>query len=114
MSPITFDYNQWSLFGAGNVLFNSNGSSSTNGREVHGLIDLDPQFTNQAGANFTPATGSRLINAGANLFSVGVVWDFNKNPRPSSGPFTMGAFQPTARFWKRSAGKESRRRPSAR
>ncbi|MGI8569636.1 MAG: recombinase family protein [Methylocella sp.] len=65
------------------------------GRSTRDVLNVDPQFANQAGADFKPAVGSRLQNAGANLYSVGVVWDFNKNPRPSSGAFTMGAFQPT-------------------
>ncbi len=61
--------------------------------EAHGLIQVDPSFTSQSAGDLTLAAGSPLRNAGANLSSVGVVWDFNHRPRPASGPFTIGAFQ---------------------
>jgi hypothetical protein len=101
MAPITFNYNNWKLLTGTGILFGLTGDpnislqswANSNGFELNGLIDIDPSFTNQSGANFTPAPGSPLLNAGANLFVEGVVWDFNHKPRPSSGPFTMGAFQ---------------------
>jgi hypothetical protein len=115
MDPVTFDYNLWHVLSPSNpnvpdgtttVQFNSAGSDNESlaswianaatagfSREAHGLIDLDPQFNNQAGYDFTAAPGSRLRNAGANLYAAGVVWDFKHKPRPISGPFTMGAFQ---------------------
>jgi hypothetical protein len=61
--------------------------------EQKGLIDVDPGFTSQATGNFTPTIGSPVRGAGINLYSAGVVWDFNKSPRPMIGPFTMGAIQ---------------------
>jgi hypothetical protein len=61
--------------------------------EVHGVMDTDPLFNNQSAFDFSLQSGSPCKNTGANLFSSGVVWDFNHNPRPSTGPFTMGAFQ---------------------
>jgi hypothetical protein len=69
--------------------------------EVNGKF-VDPMFTNQAGLNFYPKAGSVCFNAGANFYStvppgvsgaVGLVWDFFRNPRPSTGPFTIGALQ---------------------
>jgi hypothetical protein len=103
----TWDYNQWSLIGAGSTkVFASKGSSppltgtitittwkATYGWDAHGLVDVDPSFTNAAAGDFTPLPGSPLRNAGTNLFSSGVAWDFNHNPRPASGPFTIGAIQ---------------------
>ncbi|MGH6846759.1 MAG: hypothetical protein ACREC0_04755 [Methylocella sp.] len=62
-------------------------------QEAHGLIQADPQLTSPSTGNFAPALGSPLFNAGMNLFSSGVVWDINHQPRPASGPFTIGAFQ---------------------
>jgi hypothetical protein len=61
--------------------------------EQHGLIDINPAFTSPATGNFRPASNSPLLSAGVNLYNSGVVWDFNKNPRPASGPFTIGAFE---------------------
>jgi hypothetical protein len=60
--------------------------------EQHG-IELNPNFVNLSTGDFHPATGSPLINAGTNLFSAGVVLDFNRNPRPATGAFDIGAFQ---------------------
>ncbi len=67
--------------------------SFTPALEVHGVFGQDPQFTSQSGLNFTPTSVSPCRNSGVNLYSQGVVWDINKNPRPTSGPFTIGAFQ---------------------
>jgi hypothetical protein len=61
--------------------------------EVHGIFDQDPLYTNQGALNFVLQTGSPCRNAGLNLYSAGVVWDINKNPRPATGAFSMGAFQ---------------------
>jgi hypothetical protein len=102
MATISFDYNNWKLLTGTGILFGSVASppnvsmkswSGTYGHEVHGLIDVDPSFTNQSAADFMPTLGSPLRKAGKNLFSAGVVWDFNKNPRPASGMFTIGAIQ---------------------
>ena len=99
----TWDYNNWNQItplsyqvgqtgpGAGNFTMTS--WVSDYGFDAHGLINIDPSFTNPGSANFTPTSSSPLRNAGKNLCDAGVVWDFNHNPRPASGPFTMGAFQ---------------------
>ena len=60
--------------------------------EQHG-IEADPLFVNLGTGNLIPATGSPLINAGVNLTNKGVVLDFNRNPRPATGPFDIGAYQ---------------------
>jgi hypothetical protein len=45
-------------------------------------------------ADFTPATGDTvLIGKGTNLTSWGITDDFNGNPRPATGPWTIGAFE---------------------
>lgn len=61
--------------------------------EANGVFDQDPLFVNQSGFNFALQSGSPCLNAGTNLYSAGVVWDINHNPRPASGAFAMGAFQ---------------------
>lgn len=101
MAPIVFDYNNWKLLTGTPIMFgNQFGAfknhpmttwATTYGYETHGLIDIDPSFTNAAGGDFTPLPGSPLRNAGTNRFGSGVVWDFNHKPRPPSGPFTIGA-----------------------
>jgi hypothetical protein len=60
--------------------------------EQHG-IEANPLFVNLGSGNLIPATGSPLINAGVNLTNKGVVLDFNRNPRPATGPFDIGAYQ---------------------
>lgn len=60
--------------------------------EQHG-IEAEPLFINLGTGDFHPGTGSPLINAGANLISLGVVLDFDRNPRPATGAFDIGAFQ---------------------
>jgi Putative Ig domain len=60
--------------------------------EKHG-IEANPLFVNLGSGNLIPATGSPLINAGVNLTNKGVVLDFNRNPRPATGPFDIGAYQ---------------------
>ena len=66
--------------------------------ETHSLIAVNPQVTNATDtsyllSDYVPASGSPLFGAGVNRYSAGVVWDINKKPRPTSGPFTIGAFQ---------------------
>ncbi|HEX3496120.1 MAG TPA: choice-of-anchor Q domain-containing protein, partial [Methylocella sp.] len=60
--------------------------------EQHG-IEADPRFVNLGTGDFRPGTGSRLINAGANLIYAGVLLDFNRKPRPATGAFDIGAYQ---------------------
>lgn len=103
MSATMWDYNNWSdadgsmpkfcIQGAGGNWPMATWFSNHVPFEAHGLIQVDPSFTNQSAGDLTLAAGSPLRNAGANLSSVGVVWDFNHKPRPASGPFTIGAFQ---------------------
>jgi lysophospholipase L1-like esterase len=103
---VVFDYNNWNM--ANNVHSNSPALDTltiaqwaagyTPAQETHGLLQTAPQYVDSTLGdvdpnNLAPAAGSPLFNAGTNLFGVGVVWDFNKKPRPSSGPFTIGAFQ---------------------
>ena len=102
MTGTTWDYNNWSRSdGAAPDMGITNGDGNfpmttwfaNHSFEAHGLIRVDPSFTKQSAGDLTMAAGSPLRNAGANLSSVGVVWDFNHKPRPASGPFTIGAFQ---------------------
>ena len=71
--------------------------------EAHGIF-VDPVFTSQSAFNFKLGAGSPCLGVGANLYTntavpvppcaaTSVVWDFNHNPRPASGAFSMGAFQ---------------------
>jgi GDSL-like Lipase/Acylhydrolase family len=103
MSATIWDYNNWSTASGDmpNMGIQNSGGNWPMGLwfahhapfEAHGLIQVDPSFTKQSAGDLTLAAGSPLRNAGANLSSVGVVWDFNHKPRPASGPFTIGAFQ---------------------
>jgi len=97
-----FDYNLWSRQNGTATIYCSSGGNQniatwapgdTPPQEVHGIIDSSPQFTNPGAGNFTPVAGSPLINTGTNLFGSGVVWDYNRLPRPTSGNFTIGAIQ---------------------
>jgi hypothetical protein len=56
-------------------------------------IEADPLFVNLATGDFHEGTGSPLINAGTNLIYAGVVLDFDRNPRPATGAFDIGAYQ---------------------
>ena len=99
------DYNLWSRENgstpitclvsppAGNPTVESWAAGYSPVQEPNGKIGVDPAFTSAAAGDFTPLSGSPLRNAGTNLFSAGVVWDFNKAQRPASGPFTIGAIQ---------------------
>ncbi len=102
--PMTLDYNNWSerdgsapylgVTSVSNQLLAPWAAAfGPPAKEIHGLIQVDPIFTSQSTGNFMPATGSPLQNAGLNLYSNGVVWDFYKQPRPATGPFTIGAIQ---------------------
>jgi len=62
------------------------------GAEQHGL-EADPVFVNPGIGDVHLAQGSLLINAGANLINAGVVLEFDRNPRPATGAFDIGAFQ---------------------
>ena len=53
----------------------------------------DPRFVNPAAGDFHLLSGSPAINAGANLFSVGVTKDFAGGARPQTGPFEIGAYE---------------------
>jgi hypothetical protein len=44
-------------------------------------------------SDFSPATNSLLIGAGMNFTSLGITTDYNGNTRPSTGPWTIGAFE---------------------
>ncbi|MGH6839473.1 MAG: hypothetical protein ACREDT_11865 [Methylocella sp.] len=103
-----FDYNLWSTLDGNPTTYGGAGNPplkawfTFHGFEAHGIVDppsASPQFINTTN-DFRPAAGSPFFGAGANLYSVnngdgfgGVVWDFNKKPRPAIGPFTLGAFQ---------------------
>lgn len=95
------DYNDWPVRTRDNTaqviaLHSGNPTISSwaaaHGLETHGLF-VDPQFTAQSSMDLSPSGGSPLLGAGKNLSNAGVVWDFNKQPRPAAGPFTIGAFQ---------------------
>ncbi len=97
---MTMDYDDW--LGSGGLSltsFCSNASlmtisswAPTYPAEQHG-IELNPSFVNLSTGDFHLATGSPLINAGTNLYKAGVVLDYDRNPRPTTGAFDIGAFQ---------------------
>ena len=49
-------------------------------------------ITNAMLNNYVPMTGSSLINAGLNLYQ-DFSSDYGGNPRPATGPWTIGAYQ---------------------
>jgi hypothetical protein len=96
------DYNLWSRADGTAPLYCASSSGGTENlsvwaagdtppQEVHGQIGVSPGFV--APGHLSPGAGSNMLNAGTNLYGVGVVWDYNHLPRPSSGPFTVGAIQ---------------------
>lgn len=100
-SPVVVNYNTWRLnSGTGIDIAHAGGTggntpmttwSTTYGFETNGLIDIDPLFTSTS--DLTPQVTSPSRNAGTNLYSSGVVWDFFRKPRPAAGNVTMGAIQ---------------------
>ncbi|MDQ6704016.1 MAG: hypothetical protein M3Z96_13495 [Pseudomonadota bacterium] len=101
---LTSDYNLWhnadgsapvfaATDGSGNFPMTQWANNHSPKAETHGLIGVDPKFTNEASRDYAPASGSPLLGAGVNLAGSGVVWDINKKPRPASGAFTIGAYQ---------------------
>jgi hypothetical protein len=101
---LTSDYNNWSRAdgtapdaettdSVGSSTMAAWAAALSPPQETHGLIQIDPDFTNQSVLNLLPAAGSPLRSAGNNLSQVGVIWDFYKQPRPVGGPFTIGAIE---------------------
>ncbi len=97
---VTMDYNDWlgsrglslTSFCSPASLMTINSWGPTYPAEQHG-IELNPNFVNLSTGDFHPATGSPLTNAGTNLYSAGVVLDYDRKPRPTAGAFDIGAFQ---------------------
>ncbi len=56
-------------------------------------LTTDPQVVNAAAADFHLRTGSPAINAGVNLYSLGVTKDFEGKARPQTGAFEIGAYE---------------------
>jgi hypothetical protein len=61
------------------------------GADTHSVTG-DPKLTNASAGDYTPGPGSPAIGAGVNLFS-DVPHDILGTPRPSTGPFDIGAYQ---------------------
>jgi|CXWL01.1.fsa_nt_gi parallel beta-helix repeat protein len=56
-------------------------------------LTSNPGVVNAAGADFHLLAGSPAINAGANLYSLGVTKDFAGIARPQTGAFEIGAYE---------------------
>lgn len=95
-----------------NIMYGSNPSGVTAGYSYNhncwfsstagsfagtGDVNANPSFTGTAGADTATAyqlnSGSPCKNAGLNLTSSAVTVDYGNNARPSSGNFTIGAWQ---------------------
>ena len=95
---MTLDYNDWFheinrskyISGCPHSLTSRTKWAPNFPAEQHG-IEANPLCQHGSG-NLIPATGSPLINAGVNLTNK-VVLDFNRNPRPATGPIDIGAYQ---------------------
>ena len=73
-----------------------NGSQIANtgtGTKLEANLTTDPQVVNAAAADFHLRSGSPAINAGVNLYSLGVTKDFSGAARPQTGAFEMGAYE---------------------
>lgn len=57
---------------------------------------LDADFVDEASGNYRLQSVSPLIDAGYDLTSEGVTFDFDNQERPSGGAFDIGAFEYTA------------------
>ncbi len=66
-------------FGVGTVLQNN--------------LTANPNFVNAAAADFHLLAGSPAINAGVNLYSIGVTKDLDNRLRPATGAFERGAYE---------------------
>ena len=63
----------------------------------HGVDLHSTTATVQLGANFAPLTNDVVaIGNGTNLTAFGITDDFAGNPRPSTGPWTIGAYEGTS------------------
>jgi hypothetical protein len=63
---------------------------STGRLEVEGTTN-EPSISP---TTFVPLTGDTVaVRKGTNLYSIGITNDFNGNPRPATGPWTIGAFE---------------------
>lgn len=91
------DYNAYqnipsdgSFYGFGAITYRDFGGwKSDTGYDAHSIT-----ITPTLDASFAPLTNdTMLINAGTNLTSLGITNDFAGNPRPATGPWTIGAFQ---------------------
>lgn len=101
------DYNLWSrsdttspivcvVPAGGNPLLTTWAAGDTPPQEVHGVVGVNPKFSDPDLGDFSPYLLSPMLNAGVNLYSSGVVLDFDKQARPSAGAFTLGAIQNSA------------------
>ena len=62
--------------------------------EPHGIFGQDPLFVSQSGLNLSLQYGVTVPqHRGEPLQFRASYGTINKNPRPTSGPFTIGAFQ---------------------
>lgn len=70
--------------------------------QCQNCLEGDPQFTDPQNYNLRPKAGSPLI--GKNIrhavydefearYGISIAYDFDGNPRPTSGPWTIGAFE---------------------
>ena len=79
---------QYSFGGGGSSWFRTFSEAQAIGFELHSL-DENP-LVNLDG---TLQAGSPAIGAGPNFTSLGITNDFAGNPRPATGPWTIGAYQ---------------------
>ena len=94
--PNKSDYNVLSPFGTGIGI--SWTSWQSTGRDLHGMTN-DPVVVNALAGDFHLQATSPAIGAGTNLTSLGIPelnFDFDGNPRPATGPWTIGAYSATA------------------
>ncbi len=65
---------------------------SAKGFEIHGVAG-SCAFTGASAGNYTITSGSKAINVGANLSSIGLVDDLAGNARPQGGAYDIGAYE---------------------
>jgi hypothetical protein len=81
---------------ANNIVWGNSGAQIANtgtNTTLQNNLTTEPGVVNAAAGDFHLRSGSPAINAGVNLYSLGITKDFDGKARPQTGAFERGAFE---------------------